>query len=308
MKRHLETLRFHARPIYSWMEKLLIVKLAKALPPLDLVWSFDRNRFIELRKFGARKVIYHPVDSVTQAHQLLPARDADQVFCVSRTILAPFINRTTPSAFLPHGVSPAFAKLAARGAGWVYPQGPIKVGFAGNLLRPIIARTVILSLMETNPEVEFHFWGQSELRGNVDIRTIEFVDSLKAFPNCRLRGIQSADVFASQLEEIDIFLLAYQPDPKDPDFDFSNSHKVLEYLSMGRVVLSSPLSEYENLDPDFIVFAEGNTMQSFIGQFTRILAELKYLNGSVLERQRRAYALGNCYSSHWLKIESIINC
>jgi hypothetical protein len=308
MVRYCETLRFHARPVYRMLEKVLISSLAKSLPPLDLVWSFDRNRFSSLRRFGARKVIYHPVDSVAQAHQLWAARDADQIYCVSKTILAPFLHMGPPAAVMPHGVSPAFARLAEKSSTWDCHQGPRKVGFAGNLSRPIVARLVILTLMRENPCVEFHFWGQAEAPRNADIPTIEFLAALKAFPNCRLRGVQSADVFASQLEEMDIFLLAYQKNPKDPDFDFSNSHKVLEYLSTGRVVLSSPLSEYDNHPPDFIVFADGNTMESFVRQFSRVLGDLEYLNGPVLAKLRRAYALENSYSHHWEKIRSIVEC
>lgn len=302
MVHHHEILRFHARPFYSWLECFIIARLAKALPPLDLVWSFDRNRFRRLRKFGARKVVYHPVDSVTEAHQLLPAMDADVVFCVSKTILAPFLARKTPAHYMPHGVSPPFANLATMGKPWIRPAGAIKVGFAGNLSRPIVARAVILALIEEYPDVEFHFWGNSELRPNTDTRIVEFLKSLETYPNCRLRGVQVAGEFASQLEEVDVFLLPYQADPKDPGFDFSNSHKVLEYLATGRVILSSPLSEYGNCAPDFMVFAEGNTLEAFLTQFARILADLEYFNRPVLEEMRRAYALENCYSSHWSKI------
>ncbi|MFM7182755.1 MAG: hypothetical protein ACKO2G_14995 [Verrucomicrobiales bacterium] len=301
-----ERLRFHARPLYDWIECSTIARLRKALPALDLVWSFDRNRFRRLAKFGAGKVVYHPVDSVTEAHQLLPADDADVVFCVSRTILAPFLTRATPAHFLPHGISPAFANLAARSKPWVLPSGAIKVGFAGNLTRQIVARAVILALIEQHPDVEFHFWGSSEVRQSTDARIIEFVERLETSPNCRLRGVQVGGEFASQLEEMDIFLLAYQTAPNDAGFDFSNSHKVLEYLATGRVILSSPLSEYGNCRPDFIIFAEGNTLESFQAQFARIRSNLECLNRPALEEARKAYALENCYSSHWSKICQII--
>lgn len=308
MVRYMEILRFHARPIYNWMEKLLIAKLARTLPPLDLVWSFERNRFVGLRTYGARKVIYHPVDSVSEPHQLLPAREADHVFCVSKTILAPFTKGRTPASLLPHGISPEFASLAERGIPWVRPRGPIKVGFAGNLARPIIAREVVLALLEANPQVEFHFWGQCAAVGDSDLRAVEFANSLRKFSNCHLRGQQTGEAFVSQLGEMDIFLLAYQPDPKDPYFDFSNSHKVLEYLSTGRVLLSSPLSEYENCPKDFIIFAENNDKEAFIEQFSRILEEIDYLNGVDFARQRRACALEHRYSAHWMKINDLMLC
>ncbi|MEI8342823.1 MAG: hypothetical protein WCH43_14960, partial [Verrucomicrobiota bacterium] len=164
-------------------------------------------------------------------------------------------------------------------------------------------RSMMLALMTAHPEVEFHFWGQSEAGRDADARTREFLNSLKSQPNCRLRGIQPTDVLAAQFAEMDIFLLAYQPDPLEPDFDFSNSHKILEYLATGRVTLSSPLSEYENLSPELMVFAEDNSLESFIRRFDDILSRLADLNRPELARLRRDLALENRYSIHWAMIE-----
>lgn len=301
-----DKVRFHARPIYDFLESCLIAKLRKALPPLDLVWSFEPNRFVRLRKFAGCKVIYHPVDALGQAVHLLPAKSADQVYSVSKTILAPFLGQTVPAALLAHGVAPAFANLAEHGGDWVRPSGALKVGFAGNLSRPIVARAMMLALMTKHPEVEFHFWGQSEPSGDADVCTREFLNDLKSLPNCRLRGIQPTDVLASQFAEIDIFLLAYQPNPLEPEFDFSNSHKILEYLATGRVTLSSPLSEYESRSPDLMVFAEDNTLETFVSRFSEILARLDDLNRPELARLRRELALQNRYSSHWTLIERTV--
>ena len=298
-----DKVRFHARPIYDALEACLIRKICRALPPLDLVWSFEPNRFLKLRKFAGRKVIYHPVDALGQTFHLLPAQSADQVYSVSKTILAPFLDLPVPAALLAHGVAPAFAELAESGADWVRPVDALKVGFAGNLSRPIVARSMMLALMTAHPEVEFHFWGQSEAGRDADARTREFLNSLKSQPNCRLRGIQPTDVLAAQFAEMDIFLLAYQPDPLEPDFDFSNSHKILEYLATGRVTLSSPLSEYENLSPELMVFAEDNSLESFIRRFDDILSRLADLNRPELARLRRDLALENRYSIHWAMIE-----
>ncbi len=297
--------RFHARSLYNWFEKFLIRKIKEAIgTELDLVWSFEPNRFNRLREFGGKKVIYHPVDSLGESFQLLPARQADQVYTVSKTILAPFLGKATPAALMPHGVARPFAVLAERTSDWVRPTGALKVGFAGNLSRPIVARSVLLGLMKSHPEVEFHFWGQSELPTDSDLETSAFVNELKLLPNCRLRGIQNTRVLAADFAEIDAFLLAYRPDPNEKDFDFSNSHKILEYLSTGRVTLSSPLSEYEGRERDFMLFAEGNTQESFEKQFKFLLSNLSHLNGPELAKLRRECALQNRYETHWAMIDS----
>jgi hypothetical protein len=296
--------RFHARSLYNWLEKFLITKIKKAIgTEFDLVWSFESNRFHLLREFGGKKVIYHPVDSLGESSQLLPAQQADQVYAVSKTILAPFLGKSTPAALLPHGVAPPFAVLAERNTEWVFPAGGLKVGFAGNLSRPIVARAVLLALMKNHPEVEFHFWGQAELPLDADAGAVEFVKRLKSLSNCRLRGIQNTTTLAADFAGIDAFLLAYQPHPRDKDFDFSNSHKILEYLATGRVTLSSPLSEYEGRERDFMLFAEGNTQEAFENQFRILLGNLSYLNGAELAKVRRECALQNRYETHWAMIE-----
>lgn len=301
-------LRFHARPFYNWLENSLIAKIREAIGTrLDLVWSFEPNRFNRLGKFEGKKVIYHPVDSLGEPFQLLPALEADQVYTVSKTILAPFLGKRTPAELMPHGVALPFAVLAEQGQDWTRPAGALKVGFAGNLSRPIVARSVLLGLMKNHPDVEFHFWGSSDFTGDADDQTLTFLNELKSLPNCRLRGIQTTSALAADFADLDMFLLAYQPDPKEKDFDFSNSHKILEYLATGRVTLSSPLSEYEDSEPNFMVFAEGNTQAAFEEKFKFLLDNLDYLNGPVLANARRDCALQNRYESHWAMIESKLN-
>lgn len=298
-------LRFHARPLYDWLENYLIIEIKRVIGSrLDLVWSFESNRFHRLRNFESRRVLYHPVDSLREASQLRPALEADQVYTVSKTILAPFLGKTTPAALMPHGVARPFAALAERTSDWVRPTGALKVGFAGNLTRPIVARTVLLGLMKNHPEIEFHFWGESELPKDSDLETSAFVNELKLLPNCRLRGVQNTSRLAADFAALDIFLLPYQPNLNEKDFDFSNSHKILEYLATGRVTLSSPLSEYEGREHNFMVFAEGNTKAAFERGFRFILENLDYLNRPELAQLRRNCALQNRYESHWAVIES----
>lgn len=300
--------RFHARPLYNWLETFLVKKIKDTIGyRIDLIWSFEPNRFNRLRSFGGKKVVYHPVDSLGDSYQLLPALEADQVYTVSKTILAPFLGKPTPASLMAHGVARPFAALAEQGGNWIRHLGAVKIGFAGNLSRPIVARTVILALMGEHPEVEFHFWGQSELPLDADAQTVRFMMELKMLPNCRLRGIQSTSILATDFAAMDAFLLAYQPDPKEKDFDFSNSHKILEYLATGRIVLSSPLSEYESFEQGFMLFASGNTHEAFKEQFRFLLNNLDHLNGEKFAKLRRELALQNRYEIHWETVKTGLN-
>jgi hypothetical protein len=298
-------IRFHARPLFNVLEIILIKDIRKAVGSrFDLVWSFEPNRFHRLRQFGGRKVIYHPVDTLQWGFQLIPALEADQVYTISKTILAPFLGKATPVSLMSHGVASAFAVLAEQHGNWIRSTGNLKVGYAGNLARPIVARNVLLGLVKHYPNVEFHFWGNSEFPPEADLHTIAFLSELQTQPNSRLRGVKNTAELAADFAKMDAFILAYQPDQQDKGFDFSNSHKLLEYLATGRVVLSSPLSEYEIHENEFILFAEGNTQIAFEDQFKFLLNNLDHLNRPEIARLRRDFALENRYESHWSRIES----
>lgn len=75
-----------------------------------------------------------------------------------------------------------------------------------------------------------------------------FIQALKDLPNCHLRGALGTSELANEMKEMDAFLLTYRTHPTESDL--SNSHKLLEYLSTGRVVIASPLSEYDEVAPD----------------------------------------------------------
>ena len=61
--------------------------------------------------------------------------------------------------------------------------------------------------------------------------------------NVKLHGFVSAEKLAHAYREMDGFLLCYKPDYKD--YHAENSHKVFEYLSTGKVMVSTYLSIYE---------------------------------------------------------------
>ena len=102
------------------------------------------------------------------------------------------------------------------------------------------------------------------------------------------------------MKEMDAFLLAYRTHPTESDL--SNSHKILEYLSTGRVVISSPLTEYGALAQDVIRFVPNNDISDFQIGFSEILSQLERFNSAELLLARRNIARANTYSHHWENI------
>jgi glycosyltransferase involved in cell wall biosynthesis len=299
-----ERLRFHARPIYDLLERRLVRRIRQAVgKPLDLVWSFDFNLFAKLRAFGGRWTIFHPVDPICASHHYRAALEADLVLSVSESILGPLRKIQAAAHIVPHGVAPAFVELAASNEDWHPPTDGIKVGYTGNLTRAFIGTDVILELARTYPEISFYFWGSTDGCAN-SFESAVFIRGLDALPNCHLRGALGTAELADEMKAMDAFLLAYRTHPTESDL--SNSHKLLEYLSTGRVVIASPLSEYADEAPDVIRFAVNNDIPSFQTAFADMLHRLEELNSSALGRTRRDIALANTYRHHWQCIRALL--
>jgi glycosyltransferase involved in cell wall biosynthesis len=299
-----QRLRFHVRPFYDLLELGLVRQIRRAVgKPLDLVWSFDFNLFSKLRAFRGRWTIFHPVDPLCGSHHYRATADADLVLSVSESILAPLRNIVAAAHVVPHGVAPAFARLAATNEAWQPRPDGIKVGYTGNLTRAFIATDVILELVCTYPSISFYFWGNTGGSPNSSERSA-FIQRLEALPNCHLRGVLGTDELAEEMKEMDAFLLAYRVHPTESDL--SNSHKLLEYLSTGRVVIASPLSEYADAAPDVFRFAFDNDISSFQSTFADMLSRLEELNSAALVRTRRNIALANTYRHHWQFIRALL--
>jgi len=295
-------LRFHARPVYDWLEVGLIRRILRRIgAPLDLVWSFDFNRFADLRKFRAGRAIFHPVDPLSEPSHRRAVASADLVLSVSRRILASCRPGRTPHAVIPHGLSGPFARLARRSDPWKRRRGPLRVGYAGNLTRPVLDRPTLRALIRAQPAVEFHFWGQRE---GGDAAAQEFCRELERQPNVRLHGILPPQKLAGKLAGMDCLLLTYQKHPTESDL--SNSHKILEYLATGRAVLSCRIEEHRAHPPGTLVTVPVGQTRAYLRGLVKILARPDRFNSRQLARQRKDIALCYTYERNLKKILNLI--
>jgi glycosyltransferase involved in cell wall biosynthesis len=303
----LASLRFHARAAYDLLMRSRIRRIRKVLPPLDLVWCFEVNLFTDLRRFGARKVVYHPVDPISYRYQIEPARTADLVLSVSEQILANFRHLPVPTKIINHGLATDFAQ--ATSAHQKTPSEPVRFGYCGTLLRRQIDHDAIMRIIRKHRDVKFIFWGAYEvrdsnlLRGKPEENVERFVKFLAAAPNVELRGVVPPAQLASEMQEMDGFLLAYNAD--DLETDNSNSHKILEYLSTGKVVVAYPISHYRNR-PDLIHCGTSATTEAFVETFDETLQNLTNHNSLPAQRSRRNFALEQTYEQQLERISALL--
>jgi hypothetical protein len=294
-------LRFHLPLAFDFfMGKYIRTILNEHCIKPDFVWCFDFNLFSDLRAFPASKRIYHPVDPLSHSRHLKPAQHADLVLTVSQNIAHQLEKTRKPIHVINHGLATPFEDAALRRlkqlidnndciTTYTAPDRP-KVGYAGNLTRQPVNRNVIRRIVQESPHAEFHFWGPHQ---SSDSTISEFVSFLKAQPNVKLHGAVNQDQLANAYQAIDIFLLSYKRDLQE--YDLSNSHKLLEYISTGRTVVSSRIQTYTPYD-HLITMPDTDSDETLPSLFLDALANLNRSNTKSLQIQRINLALENTYS------------
>jgi glycosyltransferase involved in cell wall biosynthesis len=292
-------LRFHARPLFNLLMRRQIRAILGAIgQPIDVVWSFEFNLFSDLRAFGAKVAIFHPVDPLSDRHQVDVARSADVVFSVSEDILANFRGIRVPAWFINHGLSDSFAEIARSRPELEYNRNDVlRVGYAGNLTRPPMNRAVLRRMILENPSVEFHFWGPSEVEGDIHGETLseaaEFIRFLRDAPNVQLYGSVAPAELARRMQAMDCFVLAYSLHPDESDR--SNSHKILEYLSTGKAIVSSRISTYAGQKALLRMPDDGDDSR-LPALLRETLDGLEKFNAPALQDERRRFALDHTYA------------
>jgi len=232
------------------------------------------------------------------------ARSANATFTVSESILADVRKIGVPAWFINHGLSEPFAEAArnaaATGKGG---DGTIRVGYAGNLTHPSVNKPVFMQMVKENPSVEFHFWGPTEspvaLAPQLVAEIAQFIHFLERCANVRLHDTVPARELALELQCMDCLVISYSLD--NHVYDRSNSHKILEYLSTGKAIVSSRISTY-TAHPDLLRMPEDGDESRLPALLRDTLDRLDEFNTPELRDRRRRFALDNTYEKQLERI------
>jgi hypothetical protein len=155
--------------------------------------------------------------------------------------------------------------------------------------------------------VEFHIVGpfvkESNLAGSGN-KTWEdpFVEFLMSAANVRMYGSLMTVRTAEILQTMDMFLVCYDSE-RFADI-VANPQKVLEYLSVGNVIVSSLLSDYKS-DSDLILMSDKN--KDIPAIFKNTVNGLADYNTDALRKKRIDRALDHTYEKQLLKLEKIVS-
>jgi glycosyltransferase involved in cell wall biosynthesis len=293
------------------------------------VWSFNPNQYVDLRPFDADRCVLMLYDFYRGAHIVEATRTADALISVSQVILDHYKDTAPPKLFIHHGLGLHFAdrarwrlsdnELARAGkegegkdevgkgeAG----RDPIRVGYTGNLLRAGMNTEIAREIIGNHGEIEFHFWGpHSTVDNNVNSvgdttprELLEFVEFLKAKENVFLHGVVDQQELAERLFEMDAFLFLYSP--RTEMNGASNSHKLLEYLSTGKVIIATHVSSYAGTD--LLEMSDPTEEQRLPAIFDAVIRDPARYNSPEKQIARIRFALDNTYARQVERVQQFI--
>lgn len=268
----------------------------------DICFDFGcYNQYDSIFFIKAKYKIFFPVDDY---EGLVPSpRGADLVLSVSTNIIGKFPKGVCH--FINHGLAQKF-EINARAAlvnnlGWTKKE-KIRVGYAGNIFLKYIDIELLKVLILEHPFIEFHFFGNLAFDPKNEDHNLWNI-FLKQSANVILHGILHSDDLVLAYERMDAFLLCYKPD--NVNYHGENSHKILEYLSTGKTILSSHISYYKNCDLLFMPpNQENSTMKDL---FPVLMNSLEKYNSIDRMNARRNFALEYTYKNQLTRIEKLIN-
>ncbi|HTB25833.1 MAG TPA: hypothetical protein VK711_10690 [Puia sp.] len=302
--------KFHARNIYNLLIKKQIRNILEVIgKPVDIVWSFDLGNLFPLAYFkNDIYKVFQPVDEPGDGQAILAARGADIIFSVTQEILDKYENYKVTRSFINHGLADEFTDVKNdEGSG----SERVQAGMSGNLLRTDLDRSTLLKIVQENSDVDFHFFGshkaeESNISGKADGETEDFLRQLHSFAHVNMHGVLKTKALALYLNKMDILLICYDID-KDQSRG-TNYHKVMEYLSTGKVIVSNNISTYKN-EPELVRMAQNRMNNDELpALFRETVLNLKSFNRPELVEKRKQFAMKNTYKKQLdminLEIES----
>ncbi len=282
-------LKFHALPLFHLLMRWQIKKILRAIAqPVDIVWSFEIGHFYPFGLFPANLFkIFHPVDEPLSQASIDAGNGADIVFSVTQEILDKYAHLGVPRFFINHGLTDEFLVEYVTATTSNTPY--IHAGFSGNLLRNDIDRDTMLTIIQQNPLVQFECWGsykagESNIGGSGNQEQLNFIQQLQKQPNITLHGAVDTQTLAAGLQRMNMFLICY--DIKKDQSRGTNYHKVMEYLSTGKVIVSNNITTYKNQPVLVEMISERDNNQALPALFKKVALQLSDYNAPDLQLQR----------------------
>ncbi len=301
-------LKFKFEKIFLALMQVHINKIIKKIDKkIDIVWSFDLGNFFPFKLFKNTYNIYMPVDEPLNKNAFDSGVGANVVFSITNEIVEKYkFFLKVPSYFINHGVAEAF--LNYKNTETLTEN--INVGISGNFLRPDIDYPILLKIIKENPTIIFHCYGQAKISQtnyttNVSNDIVKYIERLELQKNVVLYGPCNQEKLIEGLNKMDAFLICY-----DIEKDYSkgtNYHKVMEYLSTGKVIISNNITTYANYPNLISMSTTRKNNEGLPKLFSDILNSSTNYNSAEKISERKDFAKKHKYSTQLDTIEKHIN-
>lgn len=287
--------------VRKYLQERHLAKVAKACGGgFHVLWNFDLYRYRDLtdRTHASLRILHvmdlpHPKD--------LPgsARNADVVLAVSRGMLDGITHLNAPTLHVPHGLMPPPSNIPLA---WNSKPGRVDIGYLGNLAIRSLDHNILIRIAAEHPMVTLHLIGPWEGAFG-DAREVprDIMKGLRAASNVIFHGVIPSEQIAEKLSGMDILLIAY--DTMRYPKETVNSHKILEYLYSGRVVLSPHMPDLTPIANLLVMLQPGENVAD---NLDNVISELSELNSHERMKQRRAYAESMTYGHHLETIAELL--
>lgn len=288
--------RFLPGFLMRWIDRRFLKKVERlAKVRFDVIWNFENSRFFDFR-FASKDTlkIYFQVDEDQAFHPVMASRTADFAFAINRQILDTIRPNNEHSWLIPHSFQGSLSDQSARliSDGYIYNRsaGPLKAYYVGNLDHGHIDVDLFEKLVSQNAEVSFKLVGPYDPTKNLYRR-------ISRFTNVVFEGKVPFQKIPDLLSESDVLIIVYD------DRFTQSSHKILEYLSSGKAIVSTYMKEYDVEDP---LIYMGRDRDDYLRVFKQVVSDIDANNDPEMMRNRIQFALEHTYARQLDRVESII--
>jgi hypothetical protein len=110
-------------------------------------------------------------------------------------------------------------------------------------------------------------------------------------------------ILAKRLNRMDAFLICY--DVEKDQSKGTNYHKVMEYLSTGKVIISNNITTYQEMPGLISMVSERQHNNNLPILFREVISNLDKYNSPVAMKQRKEFAAENTYEKQLSYIEQL---
>ncbi len=272
----------------KWLRAINLKQVYNKLEELsggefEVIWTFDNSVFFDLDVLPASILkISHIVDLNQNFQTEISAASANVCFGVNDAIVNRLKKYNSNSYLIPHGVTIHQAKKSSALPG----KNKKKALYFGNLAMPHLNWNLMRMAIERFQQVDFILLGSNHQA--VPLRKCQ---------NLFLHDPVPASHLPSYMKAADLLYLFYTDTYHS---SYATPHKMLEYLSSGKPIVSNCFANYT--DKSDLIYQSDNH-EKWMTNFEMALNEVD----DIIVKERIALALDNTYEKRLDRIENIVN-